>query len=87
MGAERDCLFPGPGVIERAARIIPNCTTYLLRGRGHMHFLTDGEKEMIVEFLKNNSSLRKHRTTGDYTKTSHIESKEKHICPTSGPQR
>lgn len=31
--------------------------------------------------------LGKHRTTGDYTKTSHIESKEKHICPTSGPQR
>ena len=52
MGAEKDCLFPGPGVIERAERIIPNCKTYLLRGRGHMHFLTDDEKEMIVEFLK-----------------------------------
>ena len=52
MGAEVDCLFPGAGVIERAERIIPNCKTYLLRGRGHMHFLTDDEKEMIVEFLK-----------------------------------
>ena len=52
MGAEKDCLFPGAGVIERAERIIPNCKTYLLRGRGHMHFLTDDEKEMIVEFLK-----------------------------------
>ena len=51
IGAEKDCLFPGPGVIERAERIIPNCKTYLLRGRGHMHFLTDDEKEMIVEFL------------------------------------
>ena len=26
--------------------------TYLLRGRGHMHFLTDEEKKMIVDFLK-----------------------------------
>ena len=25
--------------------------TYLLRGRGHMHFLTDEEKKMIVDFL------------------------------------
>lgn len=52
MGAEKDCLFPGPGVIARAGKIIPNCETYLLRGRGHMHFLTDDEKEMIVKFLK-----------------------------------
>ena len=51
MGAEKDCLFPGAGVIERAEKIIPNCTTYLLRGRGHMHFLTDEEKKMIVDFL------------------------------------
>ena len=51
MGAEKDCLFPGAGVIERAEKIIPNCKTYLLRGRGHMHFLTDEEKRMIVDFL------------------------------------
>ena len=44
-------LFPGAGVIERAEKIIPNCKTYLLRGRGHMHFLTDEEKKMIVDFL------------------------------------
>ena len=49
--AEKDCLFPGAGVIERAEKIIPNCKTYLLRGRGHMHFLTDEEKRMIVDFL------------------------------------
>ena len=51
MAAEKDCLFPGKGVIERAQRIIPNCRTYLLEGRGHMNFLTDEEKEMIVDFL------------------------------------
>jgi len=52
MGAEKDCLFPGRDVIKRARKIIPNCRTYLLRGRGHMHFLTDAEKKMIVKFLK-----------------------------------
>ena len=52
MAAEKDCLFPGKGVIERAKRIIPNCETYLLEGRGHMNFLTEDEKKMIVDFLK-----------------------------------
>lgn len=51
MAAEKDCLFPGKGVIERAGRIILNCETYLLKGRGHMNFLTDEEKKMIVDFL------------------------------------
>ena len=51
MAAERDCLFPGKGVIERAKKIIPNCRTCLLEGRGHMNFLTEDEKKMIVDFL------------------------------------
>lgn len=51
IAAERDCLFPGKGVIERAKRIIPNCETCLLEGRGHMNFLTEDEKKMIVDFL------------------------------------
>ena len=51
MAAEKDCLFPGKGVIERAKKIIPNCTTYLLEERGHMNFLTEDEKKMIVKFL------------------------------------
>ena len=52
MAAEKDCLFPGPGVIERAKQIIPNYETYLLAGRGHMNFLSEEEKKMIVDFLK-----------------------------------
>ena len=51
MASEKDCLFPGKGVLERAQKIIPNCKTYLLKGRGHMNFLTDEEKTMIVDFL------------------------------------
>ena len=52
MAAEKDCLFPAKGVIPRAERIIENCTTYLLEGRGHMSNLTEEEKQMIVDFLK-----------------------------------
>ena len=51
MGAEKDCLFPGEGVIKRAKEIIPNCTTYLIKGRGHLHYMTDEEKEMIRTFF------------------------------------
>lgn len=52
MAAEKDCLFPARGVIPRAERIIENCTTYLLEGRGHMSNLKEEEKQMIVDFLK-----------------------------------
>jgi pimeloyl-ACP methyl ester carboxylesterase len=54
MAAEKDCLFPGEGVIERAKKIIPECTTYLLEGRVHMNSLTEAEKKMIVAFLQEN---------------------------------
>ena len=50
MAAEKDCLFPGKGVIRRAERIIPNCRTYLLEGRGHMNSLTEDKKKMIIDF-------------------------------------
>ena len=52
MAAEKDCLFPGERLIRRAQEIIPNCTTYLIKGRGHLHYMTDEEKEMIRTFLK-----------------------------------
>lgn len=51
MAGEKDCLFPAKGVLPRAERIIENVTTYLLEGRGHMSSLTEGEKQMITEFL------------------------------------
>ena len=57
MSAEKDCLFPGKDVIERAGRIIPNCETYLLEGRGHLNVLTEAEKKMITDFLLNTKGL------------------------------
>jgi pimeloyl-ACP methyl ester carboxylesterase len=52
MASEYDCLFPAKKVLKRAKKIIPNCNIYELKGRGHMHLLSDFEKNMIIEFLK-----------------------------------
>lgn len=52
MAAELDCLFPAKKVLKRAQEIIPNCTTYELKDRGHMHVLTENEQKMIIEFLQ-----------------------------------
>lgn len=52
MAAERDCLFPARRVLPRAQKILPNCTAYLLEGRGHINRLTGAEQQMIVDFLK-----------------------------------
>ncbi len=42
------CRLTGKGVIERAKSIIPYYETYLLEGSGHMNFLTEEEKKMII---------------------------------------
>lgn len=52
MAGENDCLFRAELVIPQVKKIIPNCITYLLQGRGHMNLLTDKEKQMIVEFYQ-----------------------------------
>ena len=52
MAAEKDRLFPAKRVLTRAKKIIKNCSVYMLKGRGHMHTLTDQEKQMIIEYLK-----------------------------------
>lgn len=52
MASELDCLFPAKKVLKRAKEILPNCTLYELAGRGHMHILTENEKDMVIRFLK-----------------------------------
>ncbi|MDR0948436.1 MAG: alpha/beta hydrolase [Lachnospiraceae bacterium] len=52
IAAERDCLFPGVRVINRAEQMIENCTTYLQKGKGHMNRLSTEEEQMIVDFLQ-----------------------------------
>lgn len=53
LAGEKDCLFPAKQVLLQAKKIIPNCSTYLLKGRGHMNLLTEDEKQKIIMFLKN----------------------------------
>lgn len=52
LAAEKDCLFPDKNVIKRAETMIPNCTTYLLTERGHIHSLSSDEKQKITTFLR-----------------------------------
>jgi len=52
LAAEKDCLFPGKGVLQQSKKIFRNVKTYLLKERGHMSLLTDSEKLMICDFLK-----------------------------------
>ncbi|MBQ8777702.1 MAG: alpha/beta hydrolase [Treponema sp.] len=52
LAAEKDCLFPGKGVLQQSKKIFRNVKTYLLKERGHMSFITDSEKLMICDFLK-----------------------------------
>lgn len=53
MAAERDCLFPAGNVLPQARKVWKQSRTYLLKGRGHIHALTNDEKKMIVGFLLN----------------------------------
>src|SRR5215510_1655713 len=38
--AEKDCMFPGKKVIEKAKKIIPDVRTYLLENQGHLCLLS-----------------------------------------------
>lgn len=51
MAAQRDCLFPAKGVLRRAKKVWPQSRCYLLRGRGHIHQLTEKEKQLIIKEL------------------------------------
>ena len=59
LAAEKDCLFPGKGVLQQSKKIFRNVKTYLLKERGHMSFLTDSEKLMICDFLKGGNHEKK----------------------------
>lgn len=52
MAAEKDCLFPAGKVIPKAKEVWPQGETYLLKDRGHIHQLSDMEKQMIIDALK-----------------------------------
>lgn len=51
IAAEKDCLFPGKKVIEKAEKTLPNLTTYMLHNQGHLCFLPADVLNMIKEFI------------------------------------
>lgn len=51
IAAEKDCLFPARKVLLKAKKMLKGCKTMLLRNRGHLHILTEREKDIIVNFL------------------------------------
>jgi len=51
IGAEKDCMFPGKKVIERAEKILPNVKSHLLQNQGHMFRLSVDEMNMIKTFI------------------------------------
>jgi pimeloyl-ACP methyl ester carboxylesterase len=51
IGAEKDCMFPGKKVIERAEKILPNVKTHLLLNQGHMFKLSVDDMNMIKTFI------------------------------------
>lgn len=71
MAAERDCLFPGEGVLKKAEAAWKDSIRYLLKDRGHINRLTDKEKQMITEFLlkadsdKKEFSIERNNDYGD----------------------
>lgn len=52
IAAELDCLFPGEKVIEKAKKMIPNLTAYLLKGQGHLCSLPAEVMDMVKSFLE-----------------------------------
>lgn len=52
MASTEDCLFPAELVIPQAEAMLPNCTTYRIHDKGHIHTLTQAEQHMLVDFLK-----------------------------------
>lgn len=51
LAGEKDVLFPGEKVIQRAKEIIPNVETHLLQGCGHLYFSSDKRKEFIGRII------------------------------------
>lgn len=55
LAGEKDVLFPGEKVIERAKRLIPNLEAHLLKDCGHMYFFSEENMKFVnsraTEFL------------------------------------
>jgi pimeloyl-ACP methyl ester carboxylesterase len=50
IASEKDCLFPARKVLHRAKQIFSNCQMMELKERGHMHILSQTEKNKLLSF-------------------------------------
>lgn len=51
IAAQKDCLFPGQQVLEKAQRVWKQGVFELRNGKGHIHDLTARQKKQIHDFL------------------------------------
>ncbi|OEF97163.1 alpha/beta fold hydrolase [Desulfuribacillus alkaliarsenatis] len=51
LAGEKDVLFPGEKVINRAKEIMPNLETHLLQECGHLYFSSDKRKQYIKRII------------------------------------
>jgi len=49
--AEKDCMFPGKKIIEKAEKTLPNLKIQLLQNQGHMFKLSADVMNMVTEFI------------------------------------
>lgn len=68
LAGEKDVLFPGEKLIDRAKEIIPNLEAHLLKDCGHMYFLSHEVNEYvdskIVEFLSREGTVNEASVEG-----------------------
>ena len=55
--SEKDCMFPGKKVIEKAEKILPSVRSHLLQNQGHMFKLSADEMNMIKEFIDEDKTI------------------------------
>jgi pimeloyl-ACP methyl ester carboxylesterase len=51
IAAEKDCMFPGRKVIEKAEKTLPNLKTHLLKNQGHLHVIPVDVMNMMIRFI------------------------------------
>lgn len=51
LAAEKDCLFPAKKVLPRAKQMISDCRIHELKGKGHIHIISQKEQNLIIDFL------------------------------------
>jgi len=51
IATDKDCMFPGKKIIERAEKILSNVKCHLLQNQGHMFKLSAGDMKMIKDFI------------------------------------